>query len=228
MERFTWVLFDADHTLFDFDRASEEAMGEMLAAHGADWAPGMYADYKRINVQAWREHEEGLISRDTLVYERFRRYYAFRGLDLDPIATQQEYLHRLSRKTYLMDGATELLDSLRGKIRIGYITNGMKEVQRPRLEAIGWVDRFDAIVIGGEVGLSKPEPAYFAYTHAMIGQPPHASVLVVGDSLSADIAGALRFGYTACWYNPDGHAQPDKERPHHTVSHLKNVMDILR
>src|SRR5690606_6564698 len=97
-------------------------------------------------------------------------------------------------------------------------------VQRPRLEAIGWVDRFDAIVIGGEVGLSKPDPAYFAYAHDLIGQPRHESVLVVGDSLSADIAGALRFGYTACWYNPEGHALPDDERPHHTVSHLKDVM----
>ena len=55
-----------------------------------------------------------------------------------------------------------------------------------------------------------------------------ATLLVFGDSLSADIAGALRFGYTACWYNPDGHAMPDDERPHHTVSHLMNVMDILR
>lgn len=227
MFRYTWVLFDADHTLFDFDRASEEALGEMLRSHGAEWAPDMYADYKRINVQAWREHEDGLISRDTLVYERFRRYYAFRKLTLDPVATQQEYLRRLSVKTYLMEGAAELLDALEGRLGIGYITNGMKEVQRPRLEAIGWVSRFDPIVIGGEVGLSKPELAYFEHVHDRMGRPDPARVLVVGDSLSADIAGARRFGYRTCWYNPDGQPEPLSERPDHMISHLREVLDIL-
>lgn len=228
MERFRWVLFDADHTLFDFDRASEEAMGEVLRRHGAIWSANMYADYKRINGEAWREHEEGRLSRDVLVYERFRRYFAFRRLDLDPVATQHEYLNCLSHKTYLMDGAATLLDRLKGHVRLGYITNGMKEVQRPRLEAMGWENRFDAIVIGGEVGLSKPDPAYFAHVHTLIGQPSRKEVLVVGDSLSADIAGSRRWGYTTCWYNPAGEALPAEDPPDFMVTHLLDVLEILR
>jgi|GEM_PF-5580206 len=35
MKRYRWVLFDADHTLFDFDKASEEALAEVLADEGA-------------------------------------------------------------------------------------------------------------------------------------------------------------------------------------------------
>jgi FMN phosphatase YigB (HAD superfamily) len=59
MEKYKWALFDADHTLFDFDKASEEALSEVLAEHGTGWENGMYADYKRINVQCWTEHEQG-------------------------------------------------------------------------------------------------------------------------------------------------------------------------
>lgn len=227
MKRYRWVLFDADHTLFDFDKASEEALAEVLTQNGSDWQDGMYADYKRINVQCWMEHEQGLIDRDTLVYERFRRYFAFRQLQLDPVATQQHYLRRLGAKPYLMPGAEDVMALLKGKVGLGYVTNGMKEVQRPRLEMIGWDQKFDVIVIAGEIGLSKPHAAYFQFVHEQIGTPDHAEVLVVGDSLTADIEGARSFGYHTCWYNPQEQACPPGPGPDYTISHLSQLNSIL-
>ena len=138
MNRYHWVLFDADHTLFDFDKASEEALSEVLAGHGVEWKKDMYADYKKINVQCWTEHEQGIIDRDTLVYQRFRRYFDFMQLDLDPVSTQHRYLELLGTKPYLMPGAERILMSLKEQVRLGYITNGMTIVQRRRLEKIGW------------------------------------------------------------------------------------------
>lgn len=227
MKRYRWILFDADHTLFDFDKASEEALSEVLADHGAGWTQGMYSDYKRINVQCWTEHEQGIINRDTLVYERFKRYFQFRNLDLDPIETQHQYLKRLGAKPYLMPGAEELLTFLVGKVNLGYITNGMKEVQRPRLEIIGWEGKFDVIVIGGEIGLSKPHASYFQYVHERIGNPLHQDVLVVGDSLTADIEGAASFGYHTCWFNPNEEQCDLKQSPDYTIKQLSALKEIL-
>lgn len=227
MKRYQWVLFDADHTLFDFDKASEEALAEVLEEHGSGWSRGMYADYKRINVQCWTEHEQGLIDRDTLVYERFRRYFEFRQLDLDPVSTQQQYLQKLGAKPYLMPGAEEMMGVLKGRIQLGYVTNGMKEVQRPRLEKIGWDIRFDVIVIAGEIGMSKPHPAYFQYVHEQIGRPAHSDVLVVGDSLSADIEGASSFGYHTCWYNPRHEPCSLDKGPDYKISHLAELKGLL-
>jgi YjjG family noncanonical pyrimidine nucleotidase len=227
MKRYRWVLFDADHTLFDFDKASEEALAEVLTEYGAGWEQGMYTDYKRINVQCWTEHEQGKIDRDTLVYERFRRYFQFRNLDLDPVETQQQYLRRLGSKPYLMPGAEEMMSFLIGEVNLGYITNGMKEVQRPRLEIIEWDRKFNVIVIGGEIGLSKPHTAYFQYVHEQIGFPDHHQVLVVGDSLSADIEGAASFGYHTCWYNPKEELCDLAQSPDYTITHLSALKEIL-
>lgn len=227
MKRYRWVLFDADHTLFDFDKASEEALAEVLGAHGADWEQGMYADYKRINMECWSEHERGIINRDTLVYERFRRYFEFRQLDLDPVSTQQQYLERLGAKPYLMPGAEEIMDLLERKVNLGYITNGMPQVQRPRMELIGWEKRFDIIVIAGEIGVSKPHAAFFQYVHRQIGLPDHGDVLVVGDSLTADIGGASAFGYHTCWYNPTNEACHLEQGPDYTIKHLSALGEIL-
>ncbi len=228
MSTYHWVLFDADHTLFDFDKASEEALSEVLSEHGIDWKGGMYADYKRINVQCWLEHEQGKINRDTLVYERFKRYFDFMQLDLDPITTQQEYLQHLGTKPYLMPGAEEMMKWLNGKKRIGYITNGMSAVQRPRLEKIGWHLKFDLIVIAGEIGYSKPHFDYFNFVHQEIGKPNRNEVLVVGDSLTADIDGAASFGYRTCWYNPNAEINHLAQEPDYTISHLNELKKILQ
>lgn len=227
MIKFDWVLFDADHTLFDFDKASEESLSEVLSAHGFQWAEGMYADYKRINVQCWTEHEEGRIDRDTLVYERFKRYFDFLRLELDPISTQHDYLKRLSQKPFLEPGADQILQWLSVKTKLGYITNGMKEVQRPRLSLTGWTPLFDVIIIGGEVGLSKPHATYFQHVHSLMHQPPRDKVLVVGDSLNADILGASSFGYKTCWYNPSSVPCHPDIVPDYTIQHLEEITRIV-
>jgi len=227
MKKYKWVLFDADHTLFDFDKASEEALSEVLAKSGSSWNEGMYADYKRINMQCWHEHEMGLIDRDTLVYERFRRYFEFRELDLDPVDAQEKYLTLLGSKPYLMPGAEDIMSFLEGNIGLGYITNGLKEVQRPRMEMIGWEKRFDVIVIAGEVGHSKPHKDYFQHVHELIGAPQHNDVLVVGDSLTADIGGAAAFGYKSCWYNPDKVSCTIDPGPDYTITHLSEIKRVL-
>jgi len=227
MSKYRWVLFDADHTLFDFDKASEEALSEVLGEHGVDWSEGMYADYKRINVQCWMEHEQGMINRDTLIYERFKRYFDYMQLDLDPISSQQKYLRALGTKPYLMPGAEEMMTWLNGRMRLGYVTNGMSEVQRRRLEKIGWNLKFDVIVIAGEIGFSKPHPDYFNFVHHEIGGPDRTEVLVVGDSLTADIAGATSFGYHTCWYNPKADICHLEQGPDYMISHLNELKDIL-
>lgn len=227
MNTFTWILFDADHTLFDFDKASEEALSEVLKCNGLMWCEGMYGDYKKINVQCWQEHEQGLIDRDTLIYERFRRYFNFLEVELDPVRTHDDYLERLGAKPYLMPGAEETLEYLKSKSRIGYITNGISYVQRKRLSIIGWEPRFDAIFIAGEIGYSKPHHNYFQTVHEGIQNPDKKSVLVVGDSLTADIAGAASFGYRTCWFNPIGQACHPDQRPDFMISHLTELLEIV-
>ncbi len=228
MSKYKWILFDADHTLFDFDKASEESLSEVLSEHGIEWSEGMYGDYKRINVQCWTEHEQGLINRDTLVYERFKRYFDFMQLDLDPVSTQKKYLKGLGTKPYLMPGADEMLSWLKGKTRLGYITNGMTEVQRVRLQCIGWELKFDVIVIAGEIGVSKPHYDYFNHVHQEIGGPAKSEVLVVGDSLSADIEGAAMFGYHTCWYNPGDDLCHLAQGPDYTIAHLNEIKELIQ
>jgi putative hydrolase of the HAD superfamily len=111
----------------------------------------------------------------------------------------------------LIDGAGPLVQSLRGARRLGLLTNGPTDIQRLKLEGTGLTDCFDSVVISGEVGMGKPDPAVFAYALDRLGAVAEDAVMV-GDSWERDVVGALGAGMSAVWVSggrprPPGHPE---------------------
>jgi YjjG family noncanonical pyrimidine nucleotidase len=224
---FDWILFDADHTLFDFDRSSQEALQETLAQYGVAHHPDHWTVYDRINKRCWADFEQGRIGREAMRTMRFSRFFDYLdNPDIDVDAFAMGYLNLLPTRPYFITGAPELLEWLHGKVRMGIITNGLREVQRPRLERTG-IDRlFEVIVVSGEINHTKPHHAFFDYAHQHMGRPAHDRVLVVGDSLSADILGGSAFGFRTCWYNPSGQGNNTDVRPDFEIRSLDEISVI--
>lgn len=225
---YDWILFDADHTLFDFDRTAAEALAETALTHGIAYKEEHWPIYDNINKQCWNDYENGVINRETL---RTRRFALFLEeidamvVDLEIFAA--DYLNQLPSRPYFIDGALDLLHGLHGKVRLGIITNGLAEVQRPRLVATG-IDRlFDVIVVSGEIGHMKPSREYFEYTHVQMIRPDGARVLVVGDSLNADIRGGRDFGFDTCWFNPAQAPNDSEIVPIFQINALHQLIAIL-
>jgi putative hydrolase of the HAD superfamily len=55
-----------------------------------------------------------------------------------------------------------------------------------------WAGAFDAVVISGEVGMRKPEPAIYRYTAGELGLEPQQCVFV--DDLAPNVRGAVEVG----------------------------------
>jgi putative hydrolase of the HAD superfamily len=103
--------------------------------------------------------------------------------------------------------ARAVLDGLRPHHRLGMITNGAPDLQRLKLAGTGLADYFDPVVVSGDLGIGKPEPAIFA--HALERAGVHAGdAVMIGDSWERDIQGALGAGLRAVWINPRGVAPP--------------------
>ena len=66
------VFIDADETLFDFERAKDEALRECFAGIGLELAPDAIRDYDEINEGMWRLVEQGRMEKARLRSERFR------------------------------------------------------------------------------------------------------------------------------------------------------------
>lgn len=225
--RYDWILFDADGTLFDYDQAEACALEQAFQQAGLAYRAGCAEAYRRINARIWQEFEQGKITQALLRTRRFDLLFAELGIQADAAAFSARYLKNLAAGTQLIRGAEALLRSLHGRVGLALVTNGLAEVQRPRLAASTLAGYFTSVVISEEVGSAKPDPRIFEIALAQMGSPSRKRVLVVGDSLSSDILGGNRAGFDTCWYNPVA-APPRADIPaRFEIRRLEEVQAIL-
>ena len=202
---YSWLLFDADGTLFDYDTAESKALAATFHDSGIPFTVGYAKSYRQINAQIWSDFEKGQISQEELRSERFGRLFTALEIDADPLPFSDAYLTNLGNAADLIDGTQSLLQTLYKKYKLLLITNGIPEVQRSRLAHSTILRYFEVIIISGEIGIAKPDPAIFDAAFQSMGHPPRAETLIIGDSLTSDIQGGLNYGIDTCWYNPDQH-----------------------
>ncbi len=227
MTKYTWLLFDADDTLFDFGQAEAGALRLTFEHLGVRFDPAYLPMYQRINRQIWQDFERGKISAEALRIKRFQLLFEAIGVSVDAERFSAAYLPNLATQSELTEGALEVVQTLHGKYRLAIITNGLRDVQRPRLARSAIRDYIADMVISEEVGAVKPEKAIFDAAFQRMGQPDKDEVLLIGDSLTSDIAGGSAYGIDTCWFNPDGKARHDGLVITFEIRYLTELLGIL-
>lgn len=222
--KYNWLLFDADETLFDFATAESRALSATLEQAGLPFEPGFASIFRQFNQQVWHELERGEITRAELRVKRFRLFFDGAHLNGDADTVSLLYLQNLALGTDLIEGAEAVIRMLKQHHRLAIVTNGIKQVQRPRIANSTISDCFEKIFISEEIGADKPSRAYFDAVYNEIGQPPKETVLIIGDNLNADMQGGLDYGIDTCWYNPGGRTTSLPVT--YTIAHLKELISI--
>ncbi len=226
--KYEWLLFDADGTLFDFERAEAAALEEAFLASGFPPEPGRLAAYRRINAEAWLALEQGSLSAADLPSVRFERLFSELGLPLAAEPFGALYLRQLGFRTDLLPDAEETVRTLAGRHRLALITNGLRSVQRERFARSPIRPYIREIVISEEVGAAKPARAFFDAVFEKLGRPDRRTALVIGDSLSSDIEGGMRSGIPTCWFNPAGLPRPPEYGGiDHEIRSLPELRNLL-
>lgn len=225
-----WVLFDLDGTLFDYAAAETMAVSATLGDAGVQVTAAVLDDYRRINASHWVALERRETTPARLRVERWSETLAAHADDdVDVAALSERYLVHLAAAAPLLPGAVDVVAQLAERFRIAFVTNGLADVQRPRLEASPLAGAAEVLIISDEVGAAKPDPAIFRATFAAMGEPDRGDVTMVGDSLSADIAGADAFGLATVWLAPPGTPAPrsDDPVPTHRIAELRELVPLL-
>ncbi len=202
--RYSTLLFDLDHTLFDFDASEEAAFAATLARVGIESPNGHMETFTEINVALWADVERGVLTPNQVRTLRFEQLIERTGIDADVTTMADDYVTGLGEHGDLLPGAREILDELSPRATLALISNGIGEVQRARIARLGLERYFAAIVISGEVGTAKPGTGIFDIVFAELDQPDKPTALMIGDSLSSDITGGANYGIDTCWLTPDG------------------------
>ena len=204
---YTWLLFDADNTLWDFSAAEAHGLEQVLRERDMEWSAEVLATYRLINRAAWDDYEAGRLPKEQLRDVRFKRLLEHYKQEHPAEELSLSYRNYLAASTHMLDGARDVLDAVHGRYQLGLITNGLTEVQRPRLAATDLERYFEFIIISDELGVAKPQAAFFEHAYAQMGGVPKSEVLVIGDNANADVRGALDFGFDACWLRHPGVAK---------------------
>ena len=175
--RYEYLLFDLDNTLMDFHAGEKVALFQTLEERGILTSEQVYDAYHRINQEAWGRFELGQLNSLSVQRVRFEAFLEHLGQDpAGADALNADYVEKLAGQAIPYDGARELLQRLKGRYRIAAATNGLTLVQRKRLERTGFDTLFDALFISQEMGLQKPDKAYFEYMLERFGDGGQAKV----------------------------------------------------
>lgn len=226
MNNIKHIFFDLDHTIWDFEMNSQEALVEIFEVHklildGIDYHE-FYPKYKVLNEQYWDLYRNDEVTRDELRVGRFRDAFTFFGREfeyefLDQFA--KDYLARSPYKTNLFEGSHEILNYLKSKYELHIITNGFKDAQYIKLQESKLTDYFKVVVCSDEVGVKKPNPKMFQFALNSAGALPQESVMI-GDCPEADVKGALAIGMQAIWFNPTA------LKNNHNLKMVSNLMAL--
>jgi 2-haloacid dehalogenase len=221
------ILFDFDHTLFDSDTSEREAFATTLRAAGMTDLDGHFTRYRTINEELWAMVETGAMAAADVRTERFVRLVDVTGMALDPLRLADDYAAAMGLSGGLFPDVEPVLARLAARARLALVTNGLTEIQQPRIDRTGIARFFDVVVISSAVGHAKPDPAFFDVVFEWLGDPPRHSALIVGDSLTSDMAGGAAAGIDTCLYNPGGRSRPPGAPVTHEIRVLAELLDLV-
>ena len=132
------IFFDLDHTLWDFEKNSAEALHEIFIDEQLEQLFGKNFDefhkvYHSINHQYWEDYKHGKVKREALRNGRFIDTLTHFNVNDCVLANKisESYISISPYKKQLFEGAFEVLNYLADKnYQMHIITNGFNEVRK--------------------------------------------------------------------------------------------------
>ncbi|WGL61106.1 YjjG family noncanonical pyrimidine nucleotidase [Pigmentibacter sp. JX0631] len=227
--KYSLIFFDADDTLFDFNKSQKIAFKEAITHFNINYHQDLlYFEYQKLNKELWTLLEKGDINANDLKILRFQKLFETHQIQQDPKIFANFYIEKISKSTHTIPYAEQLCHIIHANnIEIGIITNGFTDTQKPRLQASSLSKYFKSVTISEEVGARKPQAEIFNLALAKHSHIPKEKVLMVGDNLEADIHGAKNAGLDTCWLHRTGLKTKQNANTNYIITELKQLLKIL-
>ena len=155
--------------------------------------------------------------------------FAHFGREVDGEEMALRYQDYISQQGQTFPGAEDLLAEL---VERGYqlygATNGVTDIQQGRLKQSAITPYFKEIFISEQLGTQKPEVAFYEKISNLIPGFAKEQALMIGDSLTADIAGGNAAGIDTVWYNLNHKENTSPAVPTYEVDSYEALLALLR
>ena len=212
------IIFDLDDTILD-DSGGVGGCWQQACAQAAARLSDLRAHDLLASIEKHRDwfwsdptrHREGRL--DLRAASRGIVAQALRDLGHEEPALAEQiadaYRDLREQRLCLIPGALETLDHFRSRgIALGMATNGSSAGQRAKIQRFALAPYFNHIVIEGEFGLGKPEPAVYEALFQALGAD-RTKTWSVGDNLQWDVGAPQSLGVYGIWVDTAGLGRPD-------------------
>lgn len=220
------VFIDIDDTLLDFTKCANDAIKSACNKFGVPYTTTLVDTFHPINLDLWHRLEKKEVTKEKLFDTRFQIVFDKLGIKADGIAFETAFRENFHESAILVDGARDLLEYLRSKYKVYVASNASMHQQTNRMKRAELDGYIDGYFVSEEIGFPKPQKEFFDACFKALQDVKPQDVVMIGDSLSADIKGACEYGLKTIWYNhrnePTAGVKCD-----YIVSRLSEIKNIL-
>ncbi len=197
------LFFDIDDTILDYDLCAEFTVRKACETLGVAYSQEVQTEYRRVDDAMWARQKQGELTIPQVLELRNTHMMDYLGLT-DGMSFQEAFIAAFAESAALVEGAEEVLRAVKEKgLPVFSASNGFLDVQTNRLQKAGVLQYFDRLFVSQTIGYEKPDIRFFGHCLRETGYAPH-EVLMIGDSVTADIKGALNAGWHVCYLNRHG------------------------
>ncbi|WP_026859073.1 YjjG family noncanonical pyrimidine nucleotidase [Jeotgalicoccus psychrophilus] len=220
------IFLDIDDTVFNFKKCSESALKETFSTLNLEYNKNVFESFSAIDQRLWKQQKEELLTVAEVLDIRFAELSETLGLNYDSNLAK-EHFGKLLGEQYIMEpGIEEVLKELSADYKIYAASNGVLTMQENRLQLSELKKYFTDLYVSDDIGYAKPNINFFI--ESMDRAKLKASeILMVGDSLVSDIAGARAAGIDAVLYNPYSLENLSKISADYEIKDLHELPGIL-
>jgi len=233
---YKYIIFDVDDTLLDFYSAFKNARIAVADKLGVTYSKDYMAFDEKCGWQAWKESGlDNTTSKEIqdnyhdYYYQYIRNHnkYLLQALELsfDENELFDCYIKSISSSKILQESKTlQVYAKLAEKYKLALATNGIEKIQRNRIS--DFMPYTYKTYISEEIGCIKPSKEFFEYMiHDLQCDP--SECLMIGDSITNDMAGAKAVGMDACFYNVKNKKKSDTVIVDYEIKSIETLLQLL-
>ncbi|NCA92670.1 noncanonical pyrimidine nucleotidase, YjjG family [bacterium] len=221
------ILMDIDNTILDFRECSKDSMKKAYLEAGLNFENYMFDVFTSTNEQLWEDIEKGILTKEKLLKIRWNTVFRKLNIDYDGVKFEGRFRTFLETSGHTVKGAKEVLDYLSKKYKIYAASNGFEKPQLGRLRESNLIGYFDDIFLSEKAGYSKPSRGFFDYCFKRMGNIDKEEVIIIGDSLHADMKGGIDYGIKTCWFNYKKDKLNNAANLDYIIEDLTDIYSIL-
>ncbi|CYU13178.1 HAD family hydrolase [Streptococcus suis] len=205
------LIFDVDDTLYDQIQPFERALERHIEV-AREQIELLYLSFRRYADEVFEATAIGKMSlKDSHIYRMKHALedFGYQVSDATALAIQIDYDY-FQGQIELSPVFPEIFSWCQAQgIAMGIITNGPYRHQLRKIRTMGLVNWFELehVLISGQVGITKPNPAIFQLMEERLGMSGE-DICYLGDSFENDVVGAKAANWKAIWFNHRKRVEP--------------------